>query len=224
MLTVAATVVLVALTWSFALRPANAGTAWTLLGPCAAYAIVSALAILRMRREGVLAATLRPRSGDLTLGALVAAMLFFGALLVKTTLAPHATGREGWLIRIYMQIGDPEAVQRHLLALCLGVALLAALEEIAWRGYVYSVLRERLGVRIAWPLTALLYAAAHGPTVVLLRDPFAGPNPLVVIGTLGCGLVWGVLVARTSRLPVAMFSHALLLWAVALQFPLWRLG
>ena len=70
----------------------------------------------------------------------------------------------------------------------------------------------------------MLYALAHLPTVLLLRDPFAGPNPLVVLAALGCGLVWGLIVARTGRLPVAIFSHALFTWCVAIQFPLWRLG
>jgi membrane protease YdiL (CAAX protease family) len=45
----------------------------------------------------------------------------------------------------------------------------------------------------------------------------------VVIAALGCGLVWGVLVARTGRLPVAIVSHALFTWCVVLQVPLWRL-
>ena len=74
----------------------------------------------------------------------------------------------------------------------------AALEEISWRGFVYSLLEERLGTRRAWPATAVLYALAHLPTVFLLRDPFAGPNPLVVLAALGCGLVWGLIVARTG--------------------------
>jgi membrane protease YdiL (CAAX protease family) len=44
-----------------------------------------------------------------------------------------------------------------------------------------------------------------------------------VLAALGCGLVWGLIVARTGRLPVAIFSHALFTWCVAVQFPLWRL-
>jgi hypothetical protein len=104
------------------------------------------------------------------------------------------------------------------------VVVVAALEEISWRGYVYPILEERLGTRRAWPATAFLYALAHVPTMFLLKDPFAGPNPLVVIAALGCGLVWGLVVARTGRLPVAIISHVLFTLAIAIHFPLWRLG
>jgi membrane protease YdiL (CAAX protease family) len=111
-----------------------------------------------------------------------------------------------------------------MLGVSIAVAVVAALEELAWRGLIYALVEERFGTRRAWPVTAVLYAAAHLPTVVLLRDPYAGPNPLIVIAALGCGLVWGLIVARTGRLPVAMFSHVLFTWCVAVQFPLWRLA
>ena len=127
-------------------------------------------------------------------------------------------------MRVYLQVGDPEMLQRHMLVVSLGVCTVAALEEISWRGYVFPILEERLGTRRAWPATAVLYAVAHLPTMVLLRDAFAGPNPLVVLAALGCGLVWGLVVARTGRLPVAIVSHVLFTWGVVLQFPLWRLA
>jgi membrane protease YdiL (CAAX protease family) len=85
-------------------------------------------------------------------------------------------------------------------------------------------LEQKVGPRRAWPLTAALQAVAYGATIYQLRDPFAGPNPLVVIAVLGCGLVWGFVVARTRRLPIAVLSHALFAWAVLVQFPLFRLG
>jgi len=50
-----------------------------------------------------------------------------------------------------------------------------------------------------------------------------GCGGLVVLAALGCGLVWGLVVARTGRLPVAIVSHVLFTWGVVLQFPLWRL-
>jgi membrane protease YdiL (CAAX protease family) len=214
-----ATAVVVALSFCVAMRPAWAGSPMLLVLIGAPYALLSGLAITRMAKEGSLASKLRPRSGDLSLGALVTIMLFSGALVGRNLLAPEGSVRVGWLMRIYMQVGDPELVQRHIFLASLGVVLVAALEEVAWRGYVFDLLDERLGTRRAWPATAILYAAAHLPTLVLLRDPFAGPNPLVVLAALGCGLVWGLLVARTGRLPVAIFSHALFAWGVSLA---WR--
>jgi uncharacterized protein len=223
-LSVGLVVAVVAAALSVAMRPQFSGSWVMLVALCVPYAIMSALALWRMHRRGELWAALRPRSGDLTYGAVAAAMLFCGAWLGRMVLAPHGTGREGWLVRIYLQIGDPEALQRHFVIVGLAVLILAILEEITWRGHVYAVLKDRLGLRTAWPLTAVLYAVAHVPTIVLLKDPFAGPNPLLFIGALGCGLVWGLLSARTERLPVAVFSHALFLWMAAFQFPLWRLG
>jgi membrane protease YdiL (CAAX protease family) len=177
-----------------------------------------------MRRDGILVEKLLPRGGDLTFGAVVMVMLYLGAIAARRFLAPQGSAQEGWIMRIYLQIGDPELLQRRVILVSVGVMAVAALEEISWRGFVYSQLEERLGTRRAWPATAALYALAHAPTVYLLRDPFAGPNPLVVLAALGCGLVWGLIVAKTGRLPAAIFSHALFTWCVAIQFPLWRLG
>jgi membrane protease YdiL (CAAX protease family) len=222
-LIVAAVVALVVAAMSIAMRPALAGTPMVLVAPGVVYVVLTAVAIWQMRRDGTLAEKLRPRSGDLTFGALGTVMLYMGAVAVRTFLAPKGSVRETWIMRIYLQIGDPEILQQHVVAVSLAVVAVAMLEEIAWRGLVFSALEERLGTRRAYPVTAVLYALAHLPSVFLLGDPLAGPNPLIVLAALGCGLVWGLVVARTGRLPVAIFSHALFTWCVAIQFPLWRL-
>jgi membrane protease YdiL (CAAX protease family) len=214
----------VAASMSVAMRLSVAGTPLVLLAPGVPYAVITVFAILQMRRDGTLGEKLRPRSGDLTFGALVTVMLYMGAVAVRMFVAPNGSVRQLWITRIYDQIGDAESLQRRLVFISFAVALVAILEEIAWRGYVFSLLEERFGTRRAWPFTALLYAAAHIPSAFLLSTPFSGPNPLVVLAALGCGLVWGLVVARTGRLPVALFSHALFTWCVAIQFPLWRLG
>jgi uncharacterized protein len=215
---------LVAAAVSIAMRGALSGSVVAFLVLAAPYTVLTVLAVLYMKREGNLGEKLRPRAGDLTFGALITVMLFFGAMAGRKFLAPHGSVRDGWIIRIYLQIGDPEVLQHRIVAVSLAVGLVAVLEEISWRGLIFSLLEERLGTRRAWPATAVLYAAAHLPTMLLLRDPFAGPNPLIVLAALGCGLVWGLTVARTGRLPVAIISHALFTWCVAVQFPLWRLA
>lgn len=224
MLKPAVAAVLVAAAVSIAMRGAMSGSALLFVVLAVPYTLLAVLAVLYMRREGTLGEKLRPRAGDLTFGALVTVMLFFGAIAGRKFLAPHGSVREGWVMRIYLQIGDPEMLQHNVFAVSMAVGVVAVLEEISWRGLIYSLLEERLGTRRAWPATAILYAAAHLPTMLLLRDPFAGPNPLIVIAALGCGLVWGLTVARTGRLPVAIISHALFTWCVAVQFPLWRLS
>jgi CAAX protease family protein len=220
----AAAVILVAASMSIAMRPGLSGSSLVLLVPGVPYTLLTILAVARMRKDGTLSEKLRPRSGDLTFGAIVTVMLFFGALAGRMFLAPHGSVREAWIMRIYLQVGDPEMLQHNVIVVSLAVCAVAALEEVSWRGFVYSALEERLGTRRAFPATAVLYSAAHLPTMVLLRDPFAGPNPLVMLAALGCGLVWGLVVARTGRLPVAIISHVLFTWGVVLQFPLWRLA
>ena len=223
MLKVAVAAVLVAAAITLAMQKSMSGSPLALLALGLPYAVLSVLAILYLRREGTLGDRLRPRSGDLTFGALVTVMLFFGAIAGRKFLAPHGSVREAWVMRIYLQIGDPEFLQERVVGISVAIVVVAILEEIAWRGLVYALVEERFGTRRAWPITAGLYAAAHLPTLVLLADPYAGPNPLIVLAALGCGLVWGLIVARTGRLPVAIFSHALFTWCVAVQFPLWRL-
>jgi uncharacterized protein len=153
----------------------------------------------------------------------VAVMLYFGAVAGRLLLSPRGSVREAWIMRMYLQIGDPALLDRHVIAASVAVVLVAALEEISWRGLVYAALEEKVGTRRAWPATAVLYAAAHLPSLTLLGDPFAGPNPLIILAALGCGLIWGLIVARTGRLPVAILSHALFTWAVVIKFPLWQL-
>jgi uncharacterized protein len=216
--------VLVAAAITLAMQKNMAGSPLALLALGVPYAVLTVLTVLYLRREGTLAEKLRPRSGDLTFGALVTVMLFFGAIAGRKFLAPHGSVREAWVMRIYLQIGDPEFLQQRVVGISLAIIVVAILEEITWRGLVYALVEEHLGTRRAWPATAALYAAAHLPTLVLLSDPYAGPNPLIVLAALGCGLVWGLIVARTGRLPVAIFSHALFTWCVAVQFPLWRLA
>lgn len=224
MLRIAVAVVMVAGALTIAMQPSMSGSPLALAVLGVPYLGLSVLAILYFRREGTLGDKLRPRSGDLTFGALVTVMLFFGAIAGRKFLAPHGSVREAWVMRVYLQIGDPELMQQRVVGASLAIGLVAILEEIAWRGLIYALVEERFGTRRAWPVTAVLYAAAHIPTIVLLRDPYAGPNPLIVLAALGCGLVWGLIVARTGRLPVAIFSHALFTWCIAVQFPLWRLG
>jgi len=164
----------------------------------ALYAALSALALVRLHQRGELRARFRPVGGDMTLGALVALFLYGGARIFEMGLTPRGSPREAWIVRLYLQIGDPDAPGRGLAsAAVLGVA---ALEEIVWRGLVMRTLEDVMGPFRAAVVTAVLFAIAHLPTLWLLRDPAAGLDPLVVVAALGCGLVWGLVAARTRRL------------------------
>ncbi|MEP7123422.1 MAG: CPBP family intramembrane glutamic endopeptidase [Byssovorax sp.] len=204
---------------AFAFDPARAGTRAVLIALGLFYVVIGAFAIRRLDQRGELRSRFRPASGDFALGAAVAGGLFGIAHLVDQVLAPHGSIREAWIIRVYLQIGDPNAPGHVLVG--GAVFLIAAVEELVWRGLVMRTLEAVYGARTALIVTAVLYAVAHAPTLYLLADPAAGLNPLVVLAALGCGLVWGLVYLRTERLVPALFAHALFSWAVV-EFPIWR--
>lgn len=205
------------MTFAFDLR--RAGTQAMLLAIALLYAVLGAFALRRLEQRGELRSRFRPAGGDLTLGAAVAGALYGCAHLVAQTLATHGSIREAWIMRVYLQVGDPDDPDRVLVGGF--VFVIAALEELVWRGLVMRSLEAAYGPRRALVLTSLLYATAHLPTLYLLGDPTAGLNPLIVLAALGCGTVWGLVYLRTRRLLPALFAHALFTWAVV-EFPIWR--
>lgn len=190
-----------------------------LLGPYLAFA---GLALWRMWRDGTLLDLFRFRAGDISLGALVAGLLYAATFAGRTIFAPSGSAQESWVIRIYLQLGElPEARDTYLWV-SLGVVAVALAEELTWRGLVQQVLEERLGTKRGWLATTALYGLAHVPTVWLLAMPGAGKNPLLVLAALFCGLIWGFIVGRIQRLPPSLISHAFFTFAVAMQFRLWK--
>lgn len=219
MLFVAIVVAVTAAATGFAFRPALQGTATFYLTLLGAYILMSALALYKMWDDGTLVDRLRPRWGDLSMGAITAAVLLVASWGARALLAPAGNPRQSWLLHIYLQIGASDTIQRSAW-ITLAVLAIAVLEEIVWRGLVLDQLAERFSSRRAWPLAALLYAVAHVPTVFTLADPIAGPNPLIVIAALGCGIVWSFMAAFVGRLPPVMISHAAFTYFSAVQFRL----
>lgn len=204
---------------TFAFDPRRAGTPAMLIAIGLLYALLGAFALYRLDQRGELRSRFRPAGGDLTLGAVVAGALYGCAHLVAQTMAAHGSLREAWIIRVYLQVGDPDAPNRVLVG--GAVFVVAAMEELVWRGLVMRTLEAVQGARRALVVTSILFAVAHLPTLYLLGDPTAGLNPLVVLAALGCGTVWGLVYLRTNRLLPALFAHALFSWAVV-EFPIWR--
>jgi membrane protease YdiL (CAAX protease family) len=204
---------------TFAFDPRRAGTPAMLIAIGLFYALVGAFALRRLDQRGELRSRFRPASGDFALGAIVAGALYGIAHLVDQTVATHGSIREAWIMRVYLQVGDPNTSSHVFVG--GAVFVVAALEELVWRGLVMRTLEAVYGARRALVVTSLLFATAHLPTLYLLGDPAAGPNPLIVLAALGCGTVWGLVYLRTSRLVPALFAHALFSWAVV-EFPIWR--
>ncbi len=207
-----------ALAVGFAFSDEHAGTPWMLGSLVLVYGVLAAFTVWRLRERGELDDQLRPRGGDLSVGALVAAVLYGVATGVHLLVTSPPSPRAAWIMHVYATLGDPAAEGRHLLG---GVVfVVAALEELVWRGLVQRVLHEPLGWLRAWLLQAALFGVAHLPTVILLGDAGVGPNPLLVAAGVAYSLVWGRLAMRLDRLPPAMFAHALFTWGV-FEFPIW---
>lgn len=204
---------------AFAFDVELAGTPAMLAAIGAVYAVLGAVTIQRLRARGELIEQLRPRYGDLAVGAAIGALLYAVAMAGHMALSRWSSAYVGWIMRIYFQVGDPDGEGQVLVGAC--IFLIAALEEISWRGLVLRELEDPLGSSRAWIVTTLLYGAAHIPTVFLLAVPRAGLNPLLVVAALGCGLVWGRVAIRAERLAPAIFAHAFFSWAIV-EFPIWR--
>jgi membrane protease YdiL (CAAX protease family) len=195
---------IIAATMSFAFRESIAGTTLVWLVLAVPHALLAAWGVYRFHRDGTLGDMLRPRSGDISIGALVAAVLFGAGWIVRQGFFADGTERWFWLLRLSHQFG----AVRPSPTLLLTIAVIAALEELVWRGLVQSALAESVGTRRAWPLAALGYALVHVPTVFLLAAPPAGANPILLLAAAGCGLVWSFLASLTGRLPAVIVSHA----------------
>lgn len=215
-----AIVALVAATSYFAFRSERAGerSFWVLAGgPVIGLVPV---ALFRAWRDGELARWMRPKAGDFTLGFLATALLFLGAYGFSRLVTPNGSPRAIWLARLYLQLGDPNALRAHPMGLFAGLIAVAAAEEIVWRGLAASLLAEVIGSRWAWVASAGLYSLAYVPTMWALAAP-SGPNPILPLAALGAGLVWGGMARRFDRLTPGIVSHALFDWCVVVMFRLW---
>jgi membrane protease YdiL (CAAX protease family) len=172
-------------------------------------------------RAGGGAGWLNVRSGDFTRGFAGALLLFAGAWAFMKLVTPVGSDRESWLARLYLQLGDPTTLRKNVAFVVVAIIVMAAAEEIVWRGLVTSLLEERVGSRRAWVWAAVLYALAHVPTLWALRDPVAGLNPILPAAALAAGLVWGFMARRFERLLPGIFSHVLFDWTVLMMFRLW---
>lgn len=195
------------------LPPAVEGVgAW--LGLTLLYAALAGIGTYRLQRQARLAALVRVRAGDLSIGIALALVLAISSWALARWLMPVTAVERGWLLRIAFVLGRASSSG---VTICLIV--MAVCEELVWRGWLQTEIGQRLGAR-GWMLSALSYGVAHAATLVTLRDDVAGPNPLIFLAALGCGLCWAFLRERTGRLFPGLVSHAALSYLAA-QY-LWR--
>jgi membrane protease YdiL (CAAX protease family) len=208
-------VITAAMTFAFRLELAGSPWFWPTLG--VPYLLLAALAVYRLWDEGTFVDVLAPKWGDFSLGFVTGAILLLISFGARAVLAPAGSTRTAWLFRIYAQIGDPDAVQRSVVytAALLGIVIC---EELVWRSLVQGELTRRFGSRLGWPLAAVSYAVTALPTLYTLRDPSAGPNPLLVTAALGCGLVWSFLSSIKGRLMPVVIAHGVFTYFSLVQF------
>jgi hypothetical protein len=184
--------------------------------------LLAGYAVAFARYQGHLATWLRPRWGDLSMAIVLTLMTLGAAWALVHFMAPQGAPREAWIAAVYKQMGDVSLVRGRVLPVAVGLVFVAAAEELIWRGVVTYWLEELVGSRRAWIASAFCYALAHAPTAWVLRDPVVGPNPMIVLGALGAGLLWGA-TARMSggRLVPVIVAHAAFDWCVVVMFRLW---
>jgi membrane protease YdiL (CAAX protease family) len=217
---VAVAVLVTALASFFAFSPERSGTIafWLLAG--GPTVVLAGMAAVLAHREDLLRDWITPRWGDVTRGIAGAALFFAAAFVFARVVCPPASPREIWLVTLYGQIGDPRKLEQNGAVVGATVFLVAAAEELVWRGMVTQILADRVGSRTAWAWSAVLYAAALVPTAWALGSP-AGLDPVLVVAGLAGGLLWGLMARFFGSLVPSIFAHALFDWLVLVVFPLW---
>jgi membrane protease YdiL (CAAX protease family) len=203
-----------------AFAPERSGTLSFWLLAVAPSVGLAVLAAVWANREELLAEWLTPQWGDATRGVFGGVVLFAAAWAFARAAMPVGSPREVWLVSLYGQVGDPRHLQAHAPAVAGGVIAAAIAEELVWRGMVTQLLAERVGSRVAWVWSAVLYAGAYAPTLWSLRSS-AGLNPVLVLAALAAGLLWGAMARAFGRLTPGVLAHALFDWAAVMMFPLW---
>jgi uncharacterized protein len=211
------TVALITAAMAFAFRIDVAGSPWFWVALGVPYLGLAALAVRKLWDEGALVDVLSPRWGDFSLGFATAAILLAASWGARAVLAPAGSTRLAWLFRVYAQIGDTDALQRSVLYTG-ALFVIVVCEELVWRSMVLDELTLRFGSRRAWPLAALCYGVTALPTLLTLRDPLAGYNPLLVTAALGCGIVWSFLASVKGRLLPVLIAHGVFTYFSLVQF------
>lgn len=193
---------------------ADEWTFWAALG--APYAALGVWSIVALRGSEALAGRLRLRGGDLAIGILMGLVMATVGFVVLRWLTPFGSPRAEWLARVYLQVGDVRGRTGFLVSL----AALAGIEEVVWRGYVLQALRSRLSPPLAVLISSTAYAVAHLPSMFTLGSTVAGPNPLLPMAALFCGLCWGAAAVFLERLWPVIVAHIVFSYFMAGPMPM----
>jgi membrane protease YdiL (CAAX protease family) len=180
-------------------------------------AILAAIALFALWRQGRLRERLTPRWGDLSVGIVGAVALIITTWAGRTLLSPRGVPRQAWLAQLYWFLGDPGELETKFWVPWL-VVLAPMLDEIIWRGWIQEGLSVVVPRGLGWVLTAGLYGLCAVPTLFTLGDAVAGPNPLLLVMAMVAGLLFSFLTHVTGRATPAMIAHAAFSYFMLLQF------
>lgn len=159
---------------------------------------------------------LTPRAGDLTLGAVVGAIMLALSWAIRDVLQNSGGTAQAWLELLFAQLGDPRDVQESASLTVLIIAV-AFGEEILHRGWIQDHMNALLGRSRGWIASGVLFACTLSPTILTLRSAEA-PNPLLFVAALGCGLCFGLCRKLTDRLTPGFVAHAVFTYFTVAQF------
>lgn len=214
--TLIAVTVAVGVAMSVGLLPRWHGTRVPWLVLLVVYLGLAAWALFDLRQRGLLLERFRLRPGDTSIGILLGlGLTAVGVLGLGLVAAPGSLGQD-WLYGVYRAVGE---YQTDGLAIAMLFAI-AACEETVWRGMVQDQLSEA-NERTAPVLAALGYAAAALPSVFLLAPDSSNTNPLLLLASLGAGLVWSFARRFLPRLLPLVISHLVFSYFMGAPLPSW---
>ena len=82
-----------------------------------------------LAREGELRHLFRPAWGDFSRAFLVAVVLYAAAVAFRKFALPPGSPAEGWLVHVYLHVGDPRSVRAHVGLFALGLSIVVLGEE-----------------------------------------------------------------------------------------------
>lgn len=170
------------------------------------WTVLALLSLALLRREEVLADSMKLVPGDVSRGiggAVVAVVLLLGVGFAGVKFSPMRSFEELRTL-IFLATRVPVEWQR-----ALALVALAACQEVVFRGAVSLFLETRFGsARAPW-IASALYVLTAVPSL----------HPAVIAAAAVIGAVTAFLVSRFRRVTVAIIAHAAFAW-LAVEFVL----